>query len=326
MNPEFCGPPDRRDDDRLSAQLCRAVGAADFDYATLVDGVHRRAGRIRRRRALATGAIVAVVGPALLGGSAMVLPDLLPGGTNPMAPVETQVAALSDEATGDPATQAEPLAQEQASTAPPTETGARTAEEPPWQDTAPPLPEGGADEVDPDNAWDVPDARPTGVEYLDALGPPARGGDYHLVVPVSGPMACDGGQQRTSPLPAAGQSWSYFHDDLAGEVNIQVTGWEDSATARDGLREGTMTYCIRDADGGWERFDWAGHEGDEDYLLYEAASNGIDYSFAVVRQGDYLIGVTVTDATMDARLEVAAEVASKTAENMQALDPVHGRD
>ncbi|WP_114905631.1 hypothetical protein [Ornithinimicrobium murale] len=331
MNTALDDSPDPWGEARVGQHLCRAVGQVDFDYAALVEGVHHRAGRIRRRRALTTGAITAVVAPALLGGSAMVFPGLLPGGVGTVTPAETPLAAVAQEPTSAETPEADlPPEGHVPSAAPadPMETRqSAVAEEPPWQETAPPLPEGGTGEADQDNAWDVPDARPTGVDLLEALGTPVYGSAAPQIVPVSGVMACDLGQRRGSdPVPLAGQAWMYYDDQVAGEVSIQVTGWEDSTAARDDLREGTMTYCVHDTDGDWERIAWPGHEGDEDYLLYQAASNGIDYSFAVVRQGDYVIGVTVTDDHRVASLEVAAELASKTADNMQALDPVHGRD
>ena len=45
---------------------------------------------------------------------------------------------------------------------------------------------------------------------------------------------------------------------------------------------------------------------------------------ALIRQGDYLVGVTVTGGDADAATALAAEVADKTAANLAFLDPVHG--
>lgn len=349
MNPEFYGPPDRHDDDRISAHLCRAVGAADFDYATLVDGVHQRAGRIRRRRALTTGAIVAVFGPALLGGSAMVLPGLLPGGVGgTVTPAAPPVAVLS----GPPETAPEGDAAPRTATdqSGPADAGGGQADgaegghadgaspgqadgaergqvqEPPWQDGAPPLPEGGLDSADSGNAWQIPDARPTGVSYLDQFGAPQQGSDYADTVPVSGAMMGNTGED--GPRPVAGQSWAYYTDDswAAGAVDIQITGWEDSAAARDGIRDNTLGSFVDGTDSGWQPLDWAEHAGSADHLLYRATAEGLELGFALVRQGDYLIGVTVTDTTGEVNAASAAEIAGKTADNMQALDPVHGRN
>lgn len=309
MNPELYGSPDPDGESRVGQELCRAVGAVDFDYAALVDGVHQRVGRIRRRRALTTGAIVAVFGPALLGGSALVLPDLLPGGVQgSVTPAQTPVASLTETPESTPLSQAETTAQ---------------AQQPPWQESAPPLPTDGVDDVESGNAWSIPDARPTGVPYLEALGAPDAGGDYRLVMPVFGPLSGNTGEEDYRP--EAGQSWSYGSSDT-GAVDINVTGWADSVAVRDALRDDTSKAYVRDTSGPWERQTWATHEGDDDYLLYTATDGVSQFGFAVVRQGDYLIGVSVTDRTGERNAEIAAEIASRTADNMEALDPIHGRD
>lgn len=309
MNPELYGPHDPDGAARVGQQLCREVGAVDFDYAALVEGVHQRAGRIRRRRALTTGAIVAVFGPALLGGSALVLPDLLPGADQgSVTPAETPEAALTE------VPEPTPLAETEAS---------GEIQEPPWQDAEPPPPASGLGAGESDNAWEIPDARPTGVAYLEALGPPDTGGDYRLVMPVFGPMVGNTGAEDYRP--EAGQSWTYGSTDT-GAVDINVTGWADSVAARDALRDDTMAAYQRDTEGPWQQHEWADHQGDDDYLLYTATDGSRQFGFAVVRQGDYLIGVTVTDTTGEINAETAAEIASKTAENMEALDPIHGRD
>ncbi|WP_109471722.1 hypothetical protein [Ornithinimicrobium cavernae] len=352
MSPGILGRSPEGDEARFSRQLCRTVGDVEFDYAALVHGVHRRVGQIRRRRAIATGATVAVLGPALVGGSALVLPGLLPSGIGPGTPETTLAAAPTEEAadrrpeptasTTDPAagSTVDPTttsAVDPTASTPETETETegRSGEElsggeptdPPWQEAAPPLPEGGLQPGDSGNAWEIPDARPTGVAALDEFGAPQLGSNYRRTVPVSGPMVCNGAGPGSGPgvEPLAGQEWMYYHEGgswAPGTVTIQVTGWEDSVWARDALRDATMTYCVRDADGDWERLTWAGRDGDDDYLLYRATSAGVDYRFAVVRRGDYLVGVTVTGTT---GADVAAEVASRTADNLEALDPVHGR-
>lgn len=323
MNPEFPGPPDPHDDVRIGQDMCRAVGAAEFDYAALVEGVHHRAGRIRRRRALTTGAIVAVFGPALLGGSALVLPDLLPRGVEgTVTPLETPVAVLTDPA--EPA----PLSEGQSGVASADEAErAREAQAPPWQDETPPLPADGVDGADSGNAWEIPDARPTGVDYMDDFGAPTQGIAYQRTVPIFHVMVGNTGEE--GQRPEAGQSWSYSYEDSgwdAGALDIHITGWADSVAARDAIRDETMTTFVRIPEGPWQQQAWAEHEGDDDYLLHTATYNGLQFGFALVRQGDYLIGVTVTDTTGEVNAEVAAEIASKTADNMQALDPVHGRD
>lgn len=291
---------DDMENDRIAGELREAIGEAQFDYPALVAGVHHRVGRIRRRRALVTGAAVAVLTPTLVGGTALVLPGLLPG---------QSATVIAPAATGEHDTSAAP----------------ESPATPPWQEGAPPLPEGGLEATDSENAWRIPDARPSGVAYLDAFGPPKQGMNYRRTVPVSGVMACNAGTADLVPL--AGQSWYYYQSGAswdAGAVDIQVTGWQDSRAARQALQDDTMTWCSRDTP--WQPLEWAEHAGDEDYLLHHATAEGLQKGFAVVRQGDYLIAVTVTDTAGEVNAGVAAEIAAKTADNMMALDAVHGRD
>lgn len=291
------------------------------------------------RRALAAGAVVAVLGTALVGGAALVAPQDAPptvagttvqpaaGGTASTPIPESTTGTENTHAATDPATvvEAAPAALEGAA-------GTDTDHgDPPWQDDAPPLPEGGMQPENPDwpNAWEIPDARPTGIDLLDRLGAPKLGMNYPRMVPVSGVMVCNTGADDVEPL--AGQDWFYYEGDGTGldsaSVDIVVTGWEDSTAARDALRDDTMTFCVRDTAGGWQQLEWSEHVGDDDYLLYEAASQTqLDHGFAIVRQGDYVVGVTVTDADGGADPSVAGEIAAKTADNLEVLDPVHGRD
>ena len=296
----------RSSDDDIREVLRGAVGTEEFDYEALVAGTHHRAGRIRRRRALATGAAVAVLGPALVGGAALVLPELLPVGSGSVTP------AGSTEAVGTTAT---PLPDDAAVTSTP-------AVLVPWQDSEPPLPEGGFELNDSlPNAWEIPDARPTGVEALEDLGVPQLAMSYPRLAPVMSLMTCDPGRPNGAE-PMAGQSFDFFSD--SGEdlvIYLQVTGWADSTAARDGLVNDDYTLCTWDGDQG-EPQEWVGHEHDEDYLLY-AADGGI--AAAVVRQGDYLVAVTVSEGTAGQNADVATEVAEKTAANLAVLDPAHGQ-
>ncbi|WP_109471721.1 hypothetical protein [Ornithinimicrobium cavernae] len=337
----------RRDDD-LSRALRGAVGSAEFDYAALVTGAHQRAGRIRRRRAIATGAAVAVLGPALVGGAALVLPEILPdggsgsaltpagssdaSGQTSAAPTDT-AAATQAPPTDEAASTVDPVPTDDAAVptdeAAPTDdaavTTAPTAGEAPWQESAPPMPEGGAqpDNEDFPNAWQIPDARPTGVDALDGLGAPQLVMNYPRVAPVMGLMTCDPGRAG-GVEPLAGQHFSHYADDQAGLIiDITVTGWEDSPAARDGLVQDAYTLCTWDS-GVAEAQPFPGHESDEDYLVF--APEGSELTAAVVRQGDYLIAVTVRDASEGAATQIAAEIAGKSADNLEALDPVHGRD
>lgn len=278
------------------------------------------------RRALAAGAAVAVLGTAMVGGAALLAPqDASPTAAATMVQSAAGGTESTQEST-EPATvvEAAPAALEGAA-------GTGTDQgEAPWQDAEPPLPEGGLEPENPDwpNAWEIPDARPTGVEGLDAFGAPKQGLNYPRLVPVPGVMVCNTGAEDVEP--AAGQSWFYYVDGTdpwAGSVDISVTGWEDSQAAMDALREDTMTFCVRDTEGDWQPLDWADHQGDEDYLLYEAGSTtGLDHSFAIVRQGDYLVGVTVTKADVADQAALAGEIGAKMADNLEALDADHGRD
>ncbi len=314
MVPTREGP--HRDED-ISQLLRGALGNTDFDYEALVSGAHQRAGRIRRRRAIATGAAVAVLGPALVGGAALVLPDLLPAGTQ--SPVVVAPAATTDTHTPS----ATPLTHDAVQTQSP------AVQDPPWQESAPPMPEGGPEPENEDlpNAWTIPDARPTGVAALEELGAPQLWMNYPRVAPVMGMMVCDpprvGGAE-----PVAGQSGDFFTDGADLQISYTVTGWQDSLAARDGLLEDGDLLCRWDLDPG-EPQPFPGHEGDADYLVF--SPEGSELSAAVVRQGDYLVAVTVQDDSTgggaeDPGAQLAAEIAAKSAENLAALDPAHGRD
>lgn len=324
-----------REGEGIGSVLRHAVGDQDFDYPALVAGTHQRAGRIRRRRTIVTGAVAAVLIPGLAGSAALIVPDLLeqesgtvgpaaPGIDGPSVTVLTEDEAQeaieeAEEATGD-APQDEEAA---------TETGPPPGEAvAPWQDGALPLPEGGIGTGSIENAWEIPDARPAGVGYLEEFGAPQDASDYPRLVPVSGVMMCNTGAEDAEPV--AGQRWSYFQDGAGwadGTVDLHLTGWEDSQAAFEAIRDDTMTFCVRMDGIEWQEVTWEEREDDADYLLYEASEDtGLEHGFAVVRQGDYLIGVTVTDDSGEVNAEVAAEIGAKTADNLEALDPDHGRD
>lgn len=316
--------------DDFGTVLRLAVGSAKFDYAALIAGSQQRAGRIRRRRALAVGAAVAVLGPALVGGATLVLPEILPDNGS-----GTVLPAASGDTAG--ATSA-PLTDDASATSAP------AASQAPWQDAEPPMPEGGPDPDNPDfpNAWVIPDARPTGVGELDALGAPQLFMNYPRIAPVMGLMTCDPGR-ADGVEPVAAQHASLSPDDESGSaqsdllIDITVTGWQDSNAARDGVIGDSYTLCTWDSQVGQAQ-PWPGHEGDADYRLYETDTPG--QAAAVVRQGDYLVAITVqtassgtpTEGTTAAKtssqqsVDVAAEIASKMADNLEVLDPAHGRD
>ena len=301
---------ERQSEDAIAKAVRGALSAEQFDYPALVAGVHQRAGRIRRRRAIVSGAAAAVLAPALIGGAALVLPDLLPGDTATVAPAASGDAASSTSAAPDDAA------------------ATSTPHQPPWQDPAPPQPEGGWEAENPDypNAWVIPDARPTGVDFLDSLAAPMRASNYPRTVPVSGLMTCD--PERPDGIePEAGQSFSFFDGTQPGRtVELQITGWADSDAALAGLVNDSTTLCT------WDPVDrqaltWEGHEGDRNRVLYAVGEGQAAVSSAaIVRQGDYLVAVTVSDGPGVATTDVAAEIADKTAANLEALDPLRGRD
>lgn len=295
-----------RPDDDISQMLRGALGDTDFDYDSLVAGAHQRAGRIRRRRAIATGAAVAVLGPALVGGAALVVPDLLSQDGNVVGPAATTDVAVET-------TQAPTQDDTEESTA-----------EPPWQDGELPMPDPEDDLGDEDeNAWEVPDPRPLGVEALDDLGAPQQRLLGSNIAPVLRLMSCDPGREGGGS-PIAGDHWMFFLEEGGGpSIDVTVTGWEDSVAARDGLVNDDYTKCVLDESAG-EVQEWPGQEGDEDYLIVPGTDGAT--MAAVVRQGDYLVAVTVGGDSQDEATEIATEIAEKTAENLEALDPDHGRD
>lgn len=363
---ESWGDGDHPVDYRIRPVLRELVSEQEFDYGTLVAGVHQRAGRIRRRRALVTGSVAAVVVPAL-GSAALVLPGVWgdPGGAPPAAVVSSDVSGSGgplttlgtddalqtrqspeptivdpsdpdQPATDQPATDQPDPEQpdpEQPGTDQPdpdqleTDPQAGVVQTAPWQDGEPPLPADGLDRSNSGNAWEIPDARPTGVDYLEQFGAPQDGSDYARISPVDGVMACNTGAEDAEPL--AGQRWSYYHDDAdsgAGSAYLHVTGWQDSHAAFQAIRDDTMTYCERDTEWAPVAWDGPGGEGGRDALLFEASGSGLEHGFAIIRQGDYLIAVTVTDGSGEINADVAAETADRMAQNMAALDPAHGRD
>lgn len=311
-------------------------GAAEgFDYDALVSGTHRRATRIRRRRAVLTGAAAAVLVPALVGG-ALLAPGLLPDD-----PISVGPATSSQ----DPST-TEPTATEDAVATATDDAAATSApdpsppSDPPWQDEQPPSApsptagEGG--QVDSGNAWEIPDPRPTGVDALDDLGTPRMDMSYRRLAPAMGAMVCNGPAEESGLTPVGGRNWSFDAQEPGDRrgVEITVTAWEDGAEAMQGLRADTL-YCSWDDVGRPESVQaevtWPGREDDPDRYLnapFEGNGSLSDHSVSVaaVRTGDYLVAVTVRDPEPDVAAEAAIEIADKTAENLAALDPEHGQD
>lgn len=305
-------------------------GAPDgFDYEALVAGTHERAGRIRRRRAVGTLAAAAVLVPGLIGGGVLVSTMIEDQAVQPL-PAGPSEGAADGDAGDDPATGDASTATDDAA---PTTQAPTT---PPWQDGELPVPEGAEEEsdADSDNAWEIPDPRPTGVAFLDDLGAPQDMSAYRRTSPVMGSMTCDRADIAEDAMEPLGTAeWTYYPDDADyPAVTITVSGWEDGVGAMDGLRADEL-FCAWDLDDNDESVQaetsWPGRPGEEDYYLNEAYP-GFGYmsdtsvSVSVVRTGDYLVAVRVQDADPVVAEDASTEIAEKTAENLAALDPEHG--
>ena len=294
---------------RLDDQLRSVLGGADehFDYDALVAGTKVRATRIRRRRAVAQGATVAVLVPALLGAG-FAIHGSLEGRTG----VVTGPAATGTD--GATATEGPRLM-----------TSAPVPDGPPHQDPAD-LPDSPVAETNPDlpNRWEVPDPRPTGIDLLDDLGAPRDFFLYPRTVPLMGMH----GDEREGVEPHSGASWS-FHDgtnDLEQvTVHLNVTGWDDSRAVMAALRADEPLISAS-----WpaplDLRPWPGHH-DDDHLLVdlESAAPWPEVG-ALVRQGDYLVGVSVQAETAEEAADAATTIAEQAAANLAYLDPDHGTD
>lgn len=291
----------------LDLQLRRAVDdGADFDYAALVAGTRSRATRLRRRQTVTRAVAAAVLVPTLVGAG------WIAGQTLGGAPAQVELADTGE-----------------TSTAPPTQEQTAAPDRPPYQDVDV-LPPVAPDEGNPDypNAWPVPDARPTGVEFLDALGAPSFHLTYPRVVPLDIYLAARA-DDGVEPVSGVSWGWGDGTNDLEQDtVAITVTGWEDSATALAQLRDDTLEFATW-FDGFPTELPWPdgvdGADGiaPEDRML--VSGEGVPGASAgvLVRQGDYLVGVTVNAGTEDEAVQVAVEIAGKTAANLLHLDAEH---
>lgn len=340
----------------LDDDLRDALGGPDgtnFDYDALVAGTKARASRIRRRRVAQQAVTVAVLAPVLVGTGWLV-------GTNLSgAPDQAQVASTT-EATGADAA-------EVTTEAPATGEVPRT-DEVPFQDVDL-LPDSTPDAENPDlpNAWDVPDVRPTGVDFLDAMGAPVLDLRYPRILPLPTFMVGNDQGLVDGVEPLAGAEWS-FADEGAGmfpdSVEITVTGWEDSAAVLSSLPTDTPVTHAQWLEP-WTALAWEGADlgdlliaaqvagqegagsadagdagsGDADSGSADSGSAGAGNAGAgsadageghlvgaVVRQGDYLVGVSVRARTQEEAVAAATEIADRTAANLAHLDPEHARE
>lgn len=342
-------------DDELRTVLS-GTGEPSFDYDALVAGTLARARRIRRRRTVARAAVAAVMVPGLVGGGWLVGNRLsVDGGPEPEVTVATQTerpddaapttAPADDAATtapGDAADLTVPV--EDATTTAPDDGGVTTgppvADGPPYQDQEPPEPPDGTEEGSLPNRIEIPDPRPTGVDLLDELGAPQLAHIYPRGVPLMGFLR---GNEVPGDEPHSSRYWSYF-DPAAGmsskQVEIVLTAWDDSTGPMAQLRDEGSGYAF-DWVGLWgdgpseeeplpviDRWSWTGHEDDAGRLLLTQQESGVPgiTAGAVIRQGDYLVGVTVITADQDESVAAATEIAEKSAANLAHLDPDHGQD
>lgn len=324
------GTDDRRPS--LDDELRSALGAGPvFDHEGLVAGTRARAGRLRRRRAIAQGAIAAVLVPALAGTGWIATQRLSVDAGH----VDVQVATR----TAEPEPTGAAVTETAVVTAGPVPSDELTA--PPHQDPSA-LPGMASLEDNPDlpNRIEIPDPRPTGIPELDALGEPS-GWLYPRMVPLMdfvGARDLIGMDPDIGIEPHSGRDFTWT-DPAAGadgiaSVMVNVTAWDDAAFALDQLRTGgteltafgigtmgpdEVTVGIPQAQ------PWPGHEGSTDHLLVLGDRVG-PTAGALVRQGDYLVGVTVSAGDAGAAADLATQVADQTAANLAALDPAHGRD
>lgn len=198
--------------------------------------------------------------------------------------------------------------------------------EPPYQDGTPPAPIGGMETGSIPNQEVLPDPRPTGVRFLDALGAPMYGSLYPRMVPLmffTGAPDDEEGAGGMEPTSAA--DWMYYVEESRYDrvADIVLTRWDDADAAMAGLRSGDGTVLAYLEQPLAER-PWKGHAGDDDYLL--VVDPDMHAAGALIRQGDYLIGVSVFGKNTPQARKAAIEIAEKMAANLAVLDPEHGTD
>lgn len=340
-------------DDELRAVL-GSVEDTDFDYDALIAGTKARAGRIRRRRALAQGVTAAVLVPTLVA-TGWLVGNGLRGSTDPGTDVAAVTETRTDEVqqTDGPGPTEEvqetvesteaPSTESATTDAPTTEDDQSTEEAAPVEPGPPPFqdpdlleqPIRGVDEEGIPNVEEIPDPRPVGFSPLDqySLGTAERYQNITPILNVTG-MAKEPGQGVAAHSAA---SWHYW--DTAGgggELTLTVAMWDDSAfamqqlvTGGDELRSSWLgpdgTRAAPTAQ------PWPGHEGDDDYFRTWQRQWGDDAfsshtGVALIRLGDYLLSVSFQGDDGPAAMEIATQVAEQSAANLVALDPAHATD
>ena len=319
-------------DPELEAWLRAALsGAGDgFDSAALSSGARRRSEVVRRRQVLSTAAATGMAALALAalwqGADAL---GTAPVQQVPPAAPAPQVPALQVPAPQVPVTQA-PGVQDPGPTPEPTEQAG-----PPWQDHAPPTSPSDGSLSTGTGAWDIPDPRPTGVAFLDELGPPRLYLEGTNLMPLPGWMRGNDWGNPTGRKQVAGLEWGFYGEGsnaIQPAVDIAISGWDDGAAAMADFRADRLS-STHDTAGGRDLTPapWPGHEGESDFFAARPFAWGRDTTYAgrfdgaaVVRTGDYLVGVSVTAGSPELASGLAREIAAKTADNLAVLDPEHG--
>lgn len=274
--------PDRDGPDRGLEDALRSAlqhSAPASDYDDLVLSVHHKVGVKRRRRAIGTGVVAVAAVGVFATGGAVVLGNIGEGEVTPAAQMTNGAA--------------------------------------PFQPVPPPNPPGGS--YEDGNAWDVPDARPTGIDSLDALGAPSNLVATPGLNPLSGVLICASGPDADGLSDASLSShYEGQTDSEIQSVRISITGWEDGGVDLDQFRNGEVG-CTWPADR-LNEVDWTG-EGDGLLTPPYPSGTGRQVTGAMVDVGDYTVGVTVESNNDQLAADTAVEIAGATAANLEALDP-----
>lgn len=321
--------------------LLGAVDETSFDYDALVAGAKVRAGRIRRRRAIAQGVTAAVLVPTLAGAGWMISHNLTGGGEDRSVDIATRTSSPTEDSTSEAPAKVDAVTETEAApeeTTPEETTGttAQEPDEPPFQDAAqldePVL---GVDDQGIANQEELPDPRPVGFSPLDqySLGTAER---YRNITPILNVTGMDKGPGQGAAAHSVA-SWHYW-DTVGGggELTITLGLWEDSAFAMEQLTTGGV-----ELQSSWLGPDgttsaptaqpWPEHEGDEDYFRTWQEQWGEDpfashTGVGLIRQGDYLVSVSYQSEDGPSAMEVASTIAEQTAANLLALDPERASD
>lgn len=176
-----------------------------------------------------------------------------------------------------------------------------------------------------ENAVVIPDVVPTGIAFLDALGPAQLDLAYPRVVPL--PEFTSGNLEEPVQIePHSGRTWMFYaagNEIDQDAVQLTVSGWVDSRAAMTALRGDQTGFNFRTTpdDLGTIEMPWTdGTTGSADRLLVGEASpvGGWTTVGAVVRQGDFLVGVTVTAATPEEASATAVQIAEAAAASLAA--------